>query len=187
MVAPSRPSLRSSTRRSLGLAESPPTAILQNTIITPPTRRAKRTIRSSSLNNETHTIKKQRIQLDIAARPKAPVRSRNAKDLAPVAQEPSDGVLTSLAVPSPISNSVSQRATENLSGTSTHHVTIGSTTAPAASSGKDVRIQQEDKRSLRSQGGGSRLRSELSLYFPNYDEIINDEPKEPGNPPLKRK
>ena len=184
MVAPSRPSLRSSTRRSLGLAESHPTGIHQNTTITPPIRRAKRTIRSSSINDDTHTLKKQRIQLDITARPKASARSRNAKDFAPAAHKPPEGVVTSFAVASPITNGVSQRSSDILSS-SIRHAAIDSTTAPAVNSGISIRKQQEDKRTLRSQGGGSRLRSELSLYFPNYDEIINDEPKEPGKSILK--
>lgn len=37
--------------------------------------------------------------------------------------------------------------------------------APAAS-------QAKDKRSLRSQDGGSRLKSDLAVYFSNYDDII---------------
>ncbi|KAF2234948.1 hypothetical protein EV356DRAFT_514593 [Viridothelium virens] len=35
-----------------------------------------------------------------------------------------------------------------------------------------------DKRSLRSHDGGCRLKSELSIYFPGYDEIITDAPIE---------
>src|SRR5579862_3879535 len=37
-----------------------------------------------------------------------------------------------------------------------------------------------DKRKLRSQDGGARFKSDLSLYFPGYEEIIGNEPKEPG-------
>ena len=176
MVAPSRPSLRSSTRRSAGLGESPPTAILQNTPITPPITRAKRTIRSSSFNDAPHTLKKQRIQLDITTRPKVPARSRNAKERVPPANKRSEGVVTP-----PVINGFSQHTTDYILTTPTEHVTVESNGAPAANGGLSIRIQQEDKRTLRSQGGGSRLRSELSLYFPNYDDIINDEPKEPGN------
>ncbi|KAI9860715.1 MAG: hypothetical protein M1824_003006 [Vezdaea acicularis] len=36
-----------------------------------------------------------------------------------------------------------------------------------------------DKRKLRSQDGGSRFKSDLSLYFPAYEEMISNEPKEP--------
>lgn len=35
---------------------------------------------------------------------------------------------------------------------------------------------QPEKRSLRSHDGGSRSRSELALYFPNYEQIISLEP-----------
>ena len=38
----------------------------------------------------------------------------------------------------------------------------------------------EDKRSLRSHDGGSRSRSELAQYFPNWDEIISNEPQIEG-------
>ena len=38
--------------------------------------------------------------------------------------------------------------------------------------------KQEEKRTLRSQDDGPRLKSELAIYFPNYEEIIFDVPKE---------
>lgn len=44
---------------------------------------------------------------------------------------------------------------------------------PAAADLKKV----DEKRSLRS-AEGSRFKSELSLYFPEYDEMIGNEPKE---------
>lgn len=37
----------------------------------------------------------------------------------------------------------------------------------------------EDKRTLRSQDDGPRLKSELSIYFPTYEDIIFDAPNEP--------
>jgi len=37
-----------------------------------------------------------------------------------------------------------------------------------------------DKRSLRSQDGGSRLKSDLATYFANYDDIMAGVPKTPG-------
>ena len=37
-----------------------------------------------------------------------------------------------------------------------------------------------DKRSLRSHDGGSRFKSELALYFADYDEILGDAPKAQG-------
>ncbi|KAL8735826.1 MAG: hypothetical protein Q9181_002685 [Wetmoreana brouardii] len=38
-------------------------------------------------------------------------------------------------------------------------------------------VNKLDKRSLRSHDGGSRFRSELALYFADYDEILTDEPR----------
>ena len=38
--------------------------------------------------------------------------------------------------------------------------------------------KQEDKRTLRSQDDGPRLKSELAIYFPNYEDIIFDVAKE---------
>jgi hypothetical protein len=36
------------------------------------------------------------------------------------------------------------------------------------------------KRSLRSHDGGSRSKSELAWYFPNYEQLISNEPHEKG-------
>lgn len=52
--------------------------------------------------------------------------------------------------------------------------------------GEDTAVEKErnnkddGKRSLRSHDGGSRSKSELAQYFPNFDEIINPEAKEKG-------
>jgi hypothetical protein len=40
--------------------------------------------------------------------------------------------------------------------------------------------QSQDKRSLRSHDGGSRLKSDLAIYFANYDDIIAGVPKPDG-------
>ncbi|KAF9894335.1 hypothetical protein FE257_007838 [Aspergillus nanangensis] len=38
---------------------------------------------------------------------------------------------------------------------------------------------KEQRRSLRSHDGGSRARSELALYFPNYEQLLSVEPPKP--------
>ncbi|KAL9586363.1 MAG: hypothetical protein Q9203_003890 [Teloschistes exilis] len=38
-------------------------------------------------------------------------------------------------------------------------------------------VKKVDQRSLRSHDGGSRFKSELALYFADYDEILTDQPK----------
>lgn len=176
MAAPSRPSLRSSTRRTIGLAESPPTAIRRNTANPPSITRAKRARRSSLIDNDRQPTKRQKIRLEVTARPKIAARSRDAKNLTPSANKPPPEVVT---VASQLTNGISQTSTNDLNNTLVRNITIASSTT-VSKSDATVSIQQLDKRSLRSQDGGSRFKSELSLYFPNYDEIISDEPKEPG-------
>jgi hypothetical protein len=50
----------------------------------------------------------------------------------------------------------------------------GKLAAPASTS------TSQDKRSLRSHDGGSRLKSDLAVYFGNYDDIIAGLPKPSG-------
>ena len=41
-------------------------------------------------------------------------------------------------------------------------------------------VAETERRSLRSKDGGSRSRSELAQYFPNYEQMLSLEPAEPG-------
>ncbi|KAK3671274.1 hypothetical protein LTR78_008909 [Recurvomyces mirabilis] len=52
------------------------------------------------------------------------------------------------------------------------------TTAKPASDNKELR-KKEDRRSLRSHDDGPRLKSELAVYFPNYEDVVFDVQKEP--------
>jgi hypothetical protein len=45
--------------------------------------------------------------------------------------------------------------------------------------------QSQEKRSLRSHDGGSRLKSDLAIYFANYDDIIAGIPKPDGMSPCR--
>ena len=45
---------------------------------------------------------------------------------------------------------------------------------------ENTRKAEVDKRTLRSQDGGSRSKSELAQYFPNFDDIVSNDPKEAG-------
>lgn len=44
----------------------------------------------------------------------------------------------------------------------------------------NMRPPREEKRQLRSQGGASRIKSDLALFFPCYDEMISNERRQPG-------
>lgn len=79
--------------------------------------------------------------------------------------------------------------TSRSSRNKTHPVIIaddGTTTKSGNEAGVDAlskstnsTAQAPEKRSLRSHDGGSRSRSELALYFPNYEQIISLEPVKP--------
>ncbi|PYI03904.1 hypothetical protein BO78DRAFT_321718 [Aspergillus sclerotiicarbonarius CBS 121057] len=52
-------------------------------------------------------------------------------------------------------------------------------TAPQSTPTEQPSAAREQRRSLRSHDGGSRARSELAQYFPNYEELISLEPPKP--------
>lgn len=54
------------------------------------------------------------------------------------------------------------------------------TTDAKGKSQKEESRKTQDRRSLRSHDEGSRLKSDLAIYFPNYEDIINDVPQEKG-------
>ena len=41
-------------------------------------------------------------------------------------------------------------------------------------------ISQDERRKLRSEHGGSRSKTELSQYFPNFEDMLSLEPPDPG-------
>ena len=175
----SRPSLRSSSRNNPIFNEVPRTLAdqNQNQNQNPLTnsRRGKHT-RASSLENQSNiSVKRLRLGHPDLTRsrhvsktyvPKSlPIRDRSAaQDAATQAGKPRK--------PAP---------PRHINGTTTalhpvqsfnNHTTLTVNTTDLSS--------QNDKRSLRSHDGCSRSKSELALYFPNYDELVSIEPKEPG-------
>jgi hypothetical protein len=55
-----------------------------------------------------------------------------------------------------------------------------STSTPASAPSPANGPQTQDKRSLRSQDGGSRLKSDLAIYFSSYDDVIAGLPAQSG-------
>lgn len=178
MAVQSRPSLRSSSRRNVSPEGVPPTDTQPDPV--PKTRRGKRP-RDSSLGSENNTsIKKHK-----PTPPKKTgrsedgrLRNRALKSL-PLRDKalPQDAVTSRPPDPPPqrincctTITSSTTKADNAQSAIQTHSLTIDSASI----------VNGADKRSLRSHDGGSRTKSELALYFPNYDELVSIEPKEPG-------
>ncbi|KAL8939089.1 MAG: hypothetical protein Q9211_002902 [Gyalolechia sp. 1 TL-2023] len=195
MAAQSRLALRSSRRGSVGLGELPAT-VIQGKPPSPATSR-KRTRdpstdhddRKSSKRSHENTLTR-RIATVYSAKP-------SSKNVAAPASDDVTQIATGPRPPLAQSTSVVQHAPHD----PTIVNAVQSSDPGGSSSGKNgsVTVDKSDKRSLRSHDGGSRFKSELALYFADYDEVLGHGPKtqeiltpatrmyivdEPVNPPM---
>lgn len=178
MAAFTRHRARSASRRSESLDELPPTVIQQNP--SDNTRLGKRSRDSSVKANESRSIKKQRLQVENSTPSRDASRNPVAKPATAsgtlvvrdagtqIERPPNPGIVQLRG-----SNGSTVTSIPNNSG-----IDAVNGTRPQ---GLEETSKQGERRTLRSQAGGSRSKSELSWYFSNYDELVNDEPREPGN------
>ncbi len=175
MAALSRPSLRSSARKNADRELHAIDSQMPSTT----TPRGKRT-RDSSLGNESNaSSKKFKPDPPPSTRPKAVPKPQAQKSL-PIRDRPNTKYAVTHVVRSCKPDPVPVRGSPNGSMVATTTLNGHSIDAKIAEPAHNV--HQVDKRSLRSHDGGSRSKSELAQYFPNYEEIISVELKEPGMP-----
>ena len=186
MAVPSRPSLRSSSRQTRFVPDDLATVGRSNTH--PPTIHIGKHAHDAYLGNGDRQLsKKLKINPPVLTCSHVLPKPTAAKQMSPgekplggvtlsttsalhtsrpnsAVQPPADGIITTKELTS---------AEEQLSikRTVKHH---------RGTNGKVIKVI--DKRTLRSQDGGSRSKSELSLYFHNYEELISNEPKDSGIP-----
>lgn len=182
MAALSRPSLRSSSRRIniAGLDELPATDIQHNP--SPATKRGKHNRDLSSADHHTQPLKKQRLHPDAFLHSKAIAQNRRGKDFLvlrgvtrnPVAQ------VESLRQPDHVRPPFNGAKAADLNNDQTPK-------DDCIAVGNAVPTGRLEKRNLRSHDGGSRSKSELALYFSNYDELVSTETKDPGLFPFPSK
>jgi hypothetical protein len=137
-----------------------------------------------SLDDEKHSIntKKAKIAVEITVLPKSLPKPRsvviqsNTNDVPPKRS-------AAAAPPATVKTATTQTPTTSPPRkTTNHHEKVVNGIKHELDRLQD-RLQpkvpdpKDDKRKLRSQEG-TRFKSELSLYFPEYDEIIGNEPKE---------
>jgi hypothetical protein len=190
-----RPPLRSSMERRTRLTLSPALApedvnrsrSLSNTTTAISTRRSSKGSALLALGDDEKAVKQPIAHTTpIQAAPPARTnpRKRPATALAD-ATTPDTRPPTKITVTQPhgellrITNGVSAplgiEADELLSARSTPRPgSAGKLVAPASAA------SSQDKRSLRSHDGGSRLKSDLAVYFSSYDDIIAGVPKPAG-------
>ncbi|KAH0562460.1 hypothetical protein GP486_002852 [Trichoglossum hirsutum] len=179
MAASSRSSVRSS-RRVAGLRPSidgSATGTIQNTR-NPSKRRAKHFDTLHKTDSECPPSKKLKIEVQIEARSQS--SSRSLKVATDATSLPSNRPPRNIVTPP---DSAESRTTngEDRTRRKTKKVQLrdASRASKVTSVGPPEPMCPIDKRKLRSQDGGARFKSDLSLYFPGYEEIIGNEPKEP--------
>ena len=182
-----RPPMRSSTERlvqsRLNFAPVAPPQHAQNTTVS--TRRSSKSGPLLVLGDDEKTVKQITVS---SARPAAPPRTSSRK-------RPSDA-LDDLPDTRPPTKVVHREphgelvritnGVQTLLDTNVDDVPSGRSTPRPGSAGKlavpalTADPKSKDRRSLRSSDGGSRLKSDLAVYFSSYDDIIAGLPKPSG-------
>ena len=175
MAVQSRPSLRSSSRRNTKLEEVPPNQTQ------PKTHRGKRPRAHSPGCDSNISIKKQK--------PSPPTKTEllnnNSKTRALKSLPLRDKLATKVVVtsctpdPDPPPDHANGLPNTGLNTVIANHP-LATNQNNALTVNTPNALKQTDKRNLRSHDGASRSKSELAPYFPNYDELVSIEPREPG-------
>ena len=183
MAVPSKPSLRSSTRQSTFLPDDSPTVAQPKTHL-PAQHLGKRAHDVFLANDDYRPTKRSKPNSDSLLQPVlGKTRTYNSFTLSKSIVDVSHTAASSR--PSPrITTAVQPLADGTLITNDNPNAVVKETeiTSRIVNNGNGVQktLKVVDKRTLRSQDGGSRSKSELSLYFPNYEELISNEPKESG-------
>ncbi|KAI9719992.1 MAG: hypothetical protein M1812_003117 [Candelaria pacifica] len=176
-MAPSKPSLRSSSRQAAAVTD--PLATASENIDPPTTRGTKRARENTTGNEDIKIAKKPRLRAQANPRAKAAAPKRAAKTAAlPPNKPPTKIIVSEPGSISRTTNGVRATLDEPTNSSQRPKDETSCVNGEAKSTDKGKKPAQSDKRTLRSQNGGSRSKSELALYFPNYEEMISNEPKQ---------
>ncbi|KAL8898497.1 MAG: hypothetical protein Q9192_002055 [Flavoplaca navasiana] len=175
MAAQSRLALRSSARSSQGLDDLPRTVNQRN----PSPVNTKKRIHSLSANHDPGRLtKKSRNDPDFKPLSNVKVYSRKLSVNPSSAPAVGDAVTQVAARPRNPPDQTTITVLQPPRELTKEDSLISTTFQNPALDVQDTpAVKKLDKRSLRSHGG-SRFKSELALYFADYDEILSDEPKE---------
>ncbi|KAI4257526.1 MAG: hypothetical protein L6R42_005597 [Xanthoria sp. 1 TBL-2021] len=174
MAAQSRLALRSSGRSSQGLDDLPATVIQRNPS---PVNIRKRT--STNHDDGVKFTKRTRNDPDNILKP------RNVKVYSRKQGANIEGPLTQVARDPPAQSTTILQQPSRPPQDRNKTLISATLESPSLELQTTTTANKLDKRSLRSHRG-SCFKSELALYFADYDEVLNDEPKKPGNSPVIR-
>jgi hypothetical protein len=141
--------------------------------------RSKRARISSISDTQRLTKRLKTNQNNALSKFKFPLRNRRLED-APKTKPIS--VTKPVLLSYPISNSTPTPIASHPNKTSNQLSTNKTLPKNVATNQSEVAIpqQQEERRKLRSKDGGSRSKSELAMFFNNYEQMLSLEPPKPG-------
>ena len=185
MVLPSRPSLRTTGRR---FPEKLSPASPDHHVTSPTTRSNKIPLRPApdlSSDGPTHQLHAAEAFVDAVPRKATRARSDDAAGSPAPSSDEAALPPTIVTVTQPYgellrtANGSQKRLKlaedDNASQASTPRPDSVNGARPAANG-----ASKAESRTLRSKDVGSRLKSELSKFFPEYDDVMNDVPESPG-------
>lgn len=180
MAALSRPSLRSSSRQNTAVVDSAVSNFQHNPNANPPTVKPGKRVRdASSIDHDRKAFKRHKANASTLLKPNPIVQPCKEESFAGPSSKVGNAPLAHL---DPVANSHHPPPSfEDSTSTSARSYSSRKRHDRAVDSAEATITV--DKRSLRSHDGGARLKSELSLYFPNYDELLSTEAKQPGRLP----
>jgi hypothetical protein len=179
MVARSRPSTRRPNWH--GEPRSPESTPVTDEPLPPELPKALRSKRTriSSISDPQRLNKRLKTnQNDALSKFKFPLRNRRLEDdskTKPV--DVTKPVLLSphVSKPTPTPPPIANKPTKQLGATKSLQKNVTTNQTEVA-----IPQQQEERRKLRSKDGGSRSKSELAMFFNNYEQMLSLEPPKPG-------
>lgn len=188
MVADSRSSLRRPTLRghrsarssSLPNDDTPP--LLPQSGESGNVHRSKRA-RTSTVSAQEQELKRRRLsaQKSEIQQLRIPLRSRRG---IPKVVSPPSGVTPNASLPKlPVNTSSATKPLDSPSGKPQYdQIKIIEELAKASIQDGTLSTPQSERRKLRSEDGGSRAKTELAQYFPDFEEMLSLKPPDPGQP-----
>lgn len=179
MVAGSRSSLR---RPTLKASEDTPPLLSQSRDSGNATR-SKR-VRASTITGQEQSLKRRRLSDNNNDIPhlRIPLRSRGAPKLISPAPALPPTLISSTDVST--NPSITTSPLESPSGKPQYEqIKIIEARAKASIRGGSLAPSHDERRKLRSEDGGSRAKTELAQYFPDFEEMLSLKPADPGREP----
>jgi len=203
MVAGSRSSLRrptlrgnkSSRSRSSSISSSssssplinhtppvlPPSGDVQNAL------RSKR-VRTSTISGQEQILKKRRLSTNKTEIPQLRIPLRSRGGLPRTLSPPPLPAPTPSPPKSHPTTSYITKPIDSPSGKPQYdQIRIIEERARASIRGGSLSAPQDERRKLRSEDGGSRAKTELAQYFPDFEDMLTLKPPDPGIPFLFQK